>query len=85
MRQEIKAVDRNTLSIKLTIPPFQGKNNRDSYIEWEREVDLVFDCHNYSNGKKVKLAAWWDQLVPSRIRNNELSISNWEDMKAIMR
>ncbi|GKV11623.1 hypothetical protein SLEP1_g22864 [Rubroshorea leprosula] len=43
-------------SIKMKIPPFQGKNDPDVYLEWEKKVELVFDCHNYSE-KKVKLAA----------------------------
>ncbi|XP_042415164.1 uncharacterized protein LOC122004323 [Zingiber officinale] len=78
--REREAVDRNMGTIKLSIPPFQ--------------VELIFDCHNYSEEKKVKLAAvaftdyaiiWWDQLTLSRRRNRELPIDNWEDMKAIMR
>ncbi|PKI42218.1 hypothetical protein CRG98_037398 [Punica granatum] len=70
--QAIKdGVDRNIGSIKMTIPPFQGRNDPDAFIEWERKVELVFDCHNYSEEKKVKLAAveftdyaivWWDKL-----------------------
>ncbi|XP_031398471.1 uncharacterized protein LOC116209047 [Punica granatum] len=81
-------------SIKLTIPPFQGKSDPDVYIEWERKVELVFDCHNYSEEKKVKLAAvaftdyaivWWDQLTVSRRQNGERPIDNWEGMKAVMR
>ena len=41
---------------------------------------FVFDCHNYSETKKVKLAViefseyavtWWDQLVINRRRNRE--------------
>ncbi|XP_042408307.1 uncharacterized protein LOC121997755 [Zingiber officinale] len=92
--REREAVDRNMGTIKLSIPPFQGKNDPDVYIEWERKVELVFDCHNYSEEKKVKLAAeaftdyaiiWWDQLTLSRCRNRELPIDNWEDMKAVMR
>ncbi|XP_031375623.1 uncharacterized protein LOC116190098 [Punica granatum] len=93
-RQERDTVDRNMGSIKLTIPPFQGKSDPDIYIEWERRVELVFDCHNYSEEKKVKLAAvaftdyaivWWDQLTVSRRRNGERPIDNWEGMKAVMR
>ncbi|PKI75357.1 hypothetical protein CRG98_004241 [Punica granatum] len=81
-------------SIKLTIPPFQGKSDPDVYTEWERKVELVFYCHNYSEEKKVKLAAmaftdyaivWRDQLTVSRCRNGERPIDNWEDMKAVMR
>ncbi|XP_042436946.1 uncharacterized protein LOC122022904 [Zingiber officinale] len=84
----------NMGTIKLSIPPFQGKNDPDVYIEWERKIELVFDCHNSSKEKKVKLAAvaftdyaiiWWDQLTLSRRRNHELPIDNWEDMKAVMR
>jgi len=49
----------------------------------------VFDCHNYSDEKKVKLAVvefsdyasiWWDQLVTSRRRNG-----TWDEMKTVMR
>ncbi|GKV23267.1 hypothetical protein SLEP1_g33016 [Rubroshorea leprosula] len=68
--------DHDLGSIKMKIPSFQGKNDPDVYLEWEKKVELVFDCHNYSEEKKVKLAAveftdyavvWWDQLVLSRL------------------
>ncbi|XP_040957908.1 uncharacterized protein [Gossypium hirsutum] len=77
----------------MTIPPFQGKNDPESYLEWEKKMELVFECHNYSENKKVKLAAiefsdyvivWWDQLVTSRRRNRERPISTWAEMKAVM-
>ena len=52
----------------------------------------MFDCHNYSKEKKVKLTVvefttnyasiWWDQLVTSRHMNVESPI---EEMKTIMR
>jgi hypothetical protein len=57
-------------------------------------VELIFECHNYSEDKKVKLVAieftdyamvWWDQLVMNRRRNHERPIETWEEMKAIMR
>ena len=37
--------DHNLGTIKLTIPPLQGKNDPEVYVEWK--VELVFDCHNY--------------------------------------
>ena len=46
----------NLGNIKMKIPSFQGKNDPETYLEWERKVELVFDCHNYSKNKKVKLA-----------------------------
>ncbi|GKV06979.1 hypothetical protein SLEP1_g18793 [Rubroshorea leprosula] len=48
--------DHDLGSIKMKIPPFQGKNNPDVYLEWEKKVELVFDCLNYFEEKKVKLA-----------------------------
>ena len=50
----------------------------------ERKVEHVFDYHNYSKEKKVKLVVveftdyasiWWDQLVTSKHRNGERPIS----------
>ena len=46
------------------------------YLEWERKVELIFKCHNYSEEKKVKLAAvefsdyaivWWDQFCKENV------------------
>ncbi|RDX99973.1 hypothetical protein CR513_16903, partial [Mucuna pruriens] len=39
-------------NIKMTILAFQGKNDPEVYLEWERKVEHVFDCHNYSEEKK---------------------------------
>ena len=44
-------------NIKMKIPPFQGRNDPEVYLEWERKVELIFECHNYSEVKKVKIAA----------------------------
>ncbi|KAK0572561.1 hypothetical protein LWI29_033492 [Acer saccharum] len=87
-------VDNNLGSIKVKIPSFQGKTDPEAYLEWEKRVELVFDCHEYSELKKVKLAAieftdyaivWWDQLVVSRRRNGERPIETWGEMKAVMK
>ena len=43
-------------SIKMKILLFQGKNDPEAYLEWEKKIELVFDCHNYFELKKVKLA-----------------------------
>ncbi|XP_038979137.1 uncharacterized protein LOC108510772, partial [Phoenix dactylifera] len=78
----------------MTIPAFQGKNDPELYLEWERKVEHVFECHNYSEEKRVKLAIvefhdyasiWWDQMVTSRRRNGERPIGTWDEMKAVMR
>ena len=50
-------VDRHLGNIKMKIPSFQGKNGLEAYLEWENKVEMVLDCHHYSEEKKVKIAA----------------------------
>jgi hypothetical protein len=86
--------DNDLGNIKIKIPSFQGKNDPEAYLEWETKMEMVFDCHNYSEIKKVKLAAieftdyaivWWDQLLINRRRNREPPVDTWEEMKMLMR
>ena len=86
--------DNDLGNIKIKIPSFQGKNDPEAYLEWETKMEMVFDCHNYSEMKKVKLAAieftdyaivWWDQLLINRRRNREPPVDTWEEMKMLMR
>ena len=78
----------------MKIPSFQGRTDPEVYLEWEKKIDLVFDCHNYSEEKKVKLVIieftdyiiiWWDQLVTNRRRNNERPVETWGELKALMK
>ena len=48
--------DRGLGNIKLKIPIFQGKSDPEAYMQWEKRVELIFDCHQCSEDKKVKLA-----------------------------
>ncbi|KAI3465703.1 hypothetical protein Pfo_022366 [Paulownia fortunei] len=81
-------------SIKVKIPPFQGRNDPEAYLEWEKKMEMVFKCHNYFENKKVKLAVieftdyaiiWWDQLLKEKRRNHERLVETWDEMKVIMR
>jgi len=76
-------MDMDLNTIKLKIPNFQGKNNPEAYLEWEKKVDWIFDCYSYSEQNKVKLLIiefteyaliWWDQIVISRRKNRERPI-----------
>ena len=44
-------------SVKLKISSFQGKWDPEAYLEWERKIELVFECNTYTEEQKVKLAA----------------------------
>ncbi|XP_056857361.1 uncharacterized protein LOC130506687, partial [Raphanus sativus] len=86
---------RNELAgLKLKIPPFHGKADPDAYLEWEKKIELVFNCQHYTELKKIQVAAtefydyalsWWDQLVTNKRRNGEYPIETWAEMKAVMR
>lgn len=80
--------------IKMRVPSFDGKNDPDAYFDWERKIELIFDCHQYSDLRKVKLAAtefsdyaliWWEQISTSRRRAGEQPIATWDEMKTVMR
>ena len=46
--------DNNLSGIKMKILSFQGKNDPETYLEWEKKIELTFDCHNYSELKNGK-------------------------------
>ncbi|XP_033139473.1 uncharacterized protein LOC117131451, partial [Brassica rapa] len=80
--------------LKLKIPPFHGKVDPDAYLEWEKKIELVFNCQHYSNAQRIKIAAtefydyalsWWDQLVTTRRLNQENPVDSWHEMKSLMR
>lgn len=86
--------DDNLGGMKLKIPTFYGKNDPDAYLEWEKKIELVFDCQHFSETKKVRLAAteftdyainWWDQVVTNRRRTGETPVNTWQEMKFLMR
>ena len=90
----VPQVDDNISNIKVAIPSFQGRSDPDAYMAWELKVEHVFECYNYSEQKKVRLAAlefidyallWWDQLLLSRRRTGEGQVTTWAEMKCIMR
>src|SRR3989449_9706743 len=78
----------------MSIRTFEGKHNADEFIEWERKVEQIFECHNYSEEKKSVLAAvefkgyatfWWDQLKVQRRGKGMRPIPGWSTLKELMR
>ena len=81
-------------SIKLRIPEFKGESNPEVYLEWEDKVEKIFDIHDYTERKKVKLAVvefsgyastWWRKLCRSRSDNGTRKIATWAALKKLMR
>ncbi|XP_049414722.1 uncharacterized protein LOC125877483 [Solanum stenotomum] len=92
--QRGRVEDNNINSIKMKMPSFKGTRDPDLYLDWERQVEAIFDCHNYSEGKKVKLvvvefsdyaASWWKKLARDRLQEELPPIATWAEMKRVMR
>uniref|UniRef100_A0A2N9H7P3 Cupin type-1 domain-containing protein n=1 Tax=Fagus sylvatica TaxID=28930 RepID=A0A2N9H7P3_FAGSY len=60
--------DGNLGNIKMKIPSFQGKNDPEAYLEWEKKVELIFECHNYSEEKKRAIETWEEMRAIMRRR-----------------
>ncbi len=65
-------LDEGLGKIKISMPSFSGCGDPEDYLEWEMYCDQIFNSHNYSEDKKVRLASieftgyalsWWNQLV----------------------
>ncbi|KAG7564287.1 Reverse transcriptase domain [Arabidopsis suecica] len=96
MRNHARRVEprEQNRDIKLIPPTFAGKSNPEAYMDWERRMEYIFDCYGYGEARKVALAAaqltenalsWWDRTVADRRRQRFDPISNWGDMKYLLR
>ncbi|KAH6829248.1 hypothetical protein C2S53_007946 [Perilla frutescens var. hirtella] len=78
----------------MSIPEFEGLHDPDIYLDWERKVENIFACYDFSEFKKVQLAclefrgyaaSWWEMQQERRRRNHNPLIDTWEEMKGLMR
>ena len=62
----------------------------DSFLDWLRTVERVFDYKDVPDEKKVKLVAlklrkyasiWWANLVAKRARKGKAKIRSWDQMR----
>ncbi|KAL1203462.1 RNA-directed DNA polymerase-like protein [Cardamine amara subsp. amara] len=81
-------------NVKLTAPLFAGRVNPEAYLDWEKRMEYIFEYYNYSEARKVSLAAaqltenalaWWDRDVLERRRLRHGQIDNWKDMRFSLR
>ncbi|KAL1559734.1 hypothetical protein AAHA92_10043 [Salvia divinorum] len=62
-------------TMRHSLPEFHGKFDPEAYLDWESQVDKIFDLHNYAERDKVKIAiaevrghanTWWGDLIRRR-------------------
>lgn len=80
--------------VKIEIPFFHGTSNPEEYLEWEKRVEIIFDCREFTQETKIRIAptafkdyalSWWDQLVTTRRRAGDIPVETWTQIKIIMR
>nr|XP_027071919.1 uncharacterized protein LOC113696736 [Coffea arabica]XP_027077003.1 uncharacterized protein LOC113700752 [Coffea arabica] len=93
-KRHSRAIGDAIKGIKMKIPPFQGKSDPDTYLEWESRVELVFDCNDYTDAQKLRLVVveftdyaivWWEQVATSRRRCGDPPITTWTELKRLMK
>ncbi|KAL4383885.1 hypothetical protein GQ457_15G019350 [Hibiscus cannabinus] len=70
-------IDDYISNIQVSIPTFQGKNDPRAYLDWERKLELVFKCHNYSEQKKANWLLW-------NLQNNQIVEDCYKEMEVTM-
>lgn len=85
--------DQNLKGIKFDIPTFRGTSDPDEFLEWKESMELIFNCHNYADIKKVNLAVcafkeyalvWWQKKVHEIQRNGYDPIQTWATLTRVM-
>jgi hypothetical protein len=51
-RRDRNQGDDSFSGIKMKVPSFQGKSDPEAYLEWEKKMELVFECHHYPKHKR---------------------------------
>nr|KYP33221.1 hypothetical protein KK1_045941 [Cajanus cajan] len=86
--------ESSTKEPNITLPPFHGKDNVETYLDWEMKVEQLFSCHGLSEEMKVSLATlsfqghamyWWTSLKKERRINHKPPIQYWNDLHSALR
>jgi hypothetical protein len=89
-RPEVRDRDDSIGKIKFVMPSFDGKYDPEVYLEWELLVDQKFECHDFPNEKRVRVATsefsnfasvWWREHYRKHPNNIP---TTWEALKLII-
>jgi len=65
----------STKEVRVDLPYFHGKENVETYLDWEMKVEQLFACNHVSEERKIPLATlsfqgnaiyWWTTLERER-------------------
>ncbi|XP_071909563.1 uncharacterized protein [Coffea arabica] len=70
--------------IKMQVPPFEGKSDPNAYLEWEKKVELMFNCNDYTEEQQLKLAVMAFSEYAIIWQGNQSVEDYYKEMEVIM-
>ena len=79
---------------RVDLPYFYGKENVETYLDWEMKVEELFACHRVSEERKVPLTTlsfqsnamyWWTTLLRERRLHKDPPIEYWNELRGALR
>ena len=86
--------ERKFKEVRVELPHFHENNDIDTFLDWEMNVEQLFECYHVSEERKVPLATlsfqghalhWWITLMRDRSLHHKPAIANWNDLKIALR
>jgi len=80
----------NPKETRVDLHNFCGKENVETYLDWEMKVEQLFSCHHVSEERKVPLTTlsfqgnamyWWTALEKERRLHKDPLIEYWNDLR----
>ncbi|CAO2825173.1 unnamed protein product [Amaranthus hypochondriacus] len=80
--------------LKIDLPEFNGGHDSESFLDWLRQIETVFEYKEYDDKKKFKLAVlkltklaalWYENVKANRRREGKKKMDSWEKLKKKMR
>ena len=80
--------------VRVELPHFYGKENVETYLDWEMKVEQFFACNHVSEERKVPLATlsfqgnamyWWTALKRDRRLHKDPPMEYWNDLRGALR
>jgi len=94
LRRARRERQESTKEVRVDLPYFHGKENVETYLDWEMKVEQLFVCHRVSEERKVPLTTlsfqgnamyWWTALEQDRRLHKNPPIEYWKDLRGALR
>eukprot|EP00257_Ricinus_communis_P023189 XP_015583107.1 uncharacterized protein LOC107262331 [Ricinus communis] len=80
--------------LKIDLPDFDGGHDSESFLDWVRQIEIMFEYKGYDDRRRFKLAIlklkslaalWYENLKSQRRREGKEKLDSWERLKKKMK